>query len=94
MYCTTKDLLNCSTTDCISTEKTKYNIAFEKSGGWKTSFLLGTGLFSGAMLNFGRVPNDRYLKLGNSMIATLTRRASMGITFTFGKLSGMKKKIS
>ena len=31
-----------------------------ENGGWKTSFFGGEGLFSGAMLNFGRVMFDRF----------------------------------
>ena len=33
-----------------------------KSGSWKTTFLLGPGDFSGAMLNFRRAPEKRWLK--------------------------------
>ena len=34
----------------------KFNSSSLKNGGWKTTFLLGFGNFSGAMLSFGRVP--------------------------------------
>ena len=33
----------------------KFNSSPLKNHGWKTTFLLGFGNFSGAMLNFGRV---------------------------------------
>ena len=52
----------------------KFNSEFTlKNGGWKTTFLLGFGNFSGAMVNFGRVipkPEPRTFMWGIPLLFT------------------------
>ena len=48
----------CDLASCIRPRK--FNSSPLKNGGWKTTFLLGFGNFSGAMLNFGRVDHESH----------------------------------